>query len=57
MAQKITIILKSVPEGGYFSYCAEIPGSNGQGETVEDCTQNLAEAILLIQRDILEDLS
>ncbi len=29
---------------GYIGYCAEIPGANGQGETIEECLQNLAEA-------------
>jgi predicted RNase H-like HicB family nuclease len=32
----------------YISYCAEIPGANGQGKTKEDCLKNLAEAIELI---------
>jgi predicted RNase H-like HicB family nuclease len=29
----------------FISYCPEIPGANGQGETVEECKKNLADAI------------
>ncbi len=32
----------------YVSYCAEVPGANGQGRTREECLENLAEAITLI---------
>ena len=35
----------------YIAYCPEIPGANGQGRTVEECRQNLAEAIALILED------
>ncbi|MCY7376533.1 MAG: type II toxin-antitoxin system HicB family antitoxin [Pyrinomonadaceae bacterium] len=39
----------------YVAYCAEIPGANGQGRTIEECRQNLAEAIALIFEDRRED--
>jgi predicted RNase H-like HicB family nuclease len=42
-------------EGWYIAYCPEIPGANGQGRTVEECRQNLAEAIALILEDRRED--
>jgi predicted RNase H-like HicB family nuclease len=42
-------------EKWYIGYCPEIPGANGQGETVEVCKQNLAEAIALILQDRRED--
>ena len=32
----------------YISYCAAVPGANGQGKTREECLANLREAILLI---------
>jgi predicted RNase H-like HicB family nuclease len=32
----------------YISYCAEVPGANGQGATREECLANLREAIALI---------
>jgi len=36
-------------------YCPEVPGANGQGQTVEECRQNLAAAVELILRDRRED--
>ena len=32
----------------YVSYCAEVPGANGQGNSREECLANLREAISLI---------
>lgn len=42
-------------EDWYIAYCPEIPGANGQGRTIEECRQNLAEAIALILEDRRED--
>jgi len=39
----------------YIGYCPEIPGANGQGETVEECKKSLTEAIALILQDRRED--
>jgi len=39
----------------YIGYCPEIPGANGQGETIEECKTNLADAIALILQDRRED--
>lgn len=39
----------------YIGYCPEIPGANGQGQTVEECRQSLAEAIALILEDRRQD--
>ena len=39
----------------YIGYCAEIPGANGQGRTIDECRTNLAEAIELILEDRRED--
>ena len=36
--------------------CPEVPGANGQGETIEDAKANLREAIQLIFQDRLEDV-
>lgn len=38
-------------DGGYIAYCPEVPGANGQGETMDECRENLKEAILLILED------
>ena len=35
-------------EGGYWATCLEVPGANGQGESREDCLQNLADAVRLL---------
>jgi hypothetical protein len=32
----------------YIAYCLEIPGANGQGQTIEECRASLADAIALI---------
>jgi predicted RNase H-like HicB family nuclease len=55
MHNEFTAIIEPASEGGYFAYCPEIPGANGQGETVDECRQNLAEAIALILTDRRED--
>jgi predicted RNase H-like HicB family nuclease len=39
----------------YIAYCPEVPGANGQGRTIDECRQSLAEAIALILEDRRED--
>jgi predicted RNase H-like HicB family nuclease len=39
----------------YIGYCPEVPGANGQGDTIEECRESLKGAIKLILRDRLED--
>jgi predicted RNase H-like HicB family nuclease len=39
----------------YIGYCPEVPGANGQGETLDECRESLKEAIKLILEDRLED--
>jgi predicted RNase H-like HicB family nuclease len=39
----------------YIAYCPEIAGANGQGRTLEECRQNLADAIALILEDRRQD--
>jgi predicted RNase H-like HicB family nuclease len=56
MRNEFTAIIESASEGGYFAYCPEIPGANGQGETIEECHQNLASAIALILEDRREEV-
>lgn len=40
----------------YTAYCLELPGANGQGKTVQECKQNLAEAVALLLEDRREDM-
>jgi predicted RNase H-like HicB family nuclease len=35
-------------EGGFWATCLEVPGANGQGETREECLENLREAVKLM---------
>lgn len=55
MRNEFAAVIERASEGGYWSYCPEIPGANGQGETVDECRQNLREAIALILQDRRED--
>lgn len=54
MLGKFTAIFEK-GEKFYIGYCPEIPGANGQGETLEECRESLKEAIKLILQDRLED--
>lgn len=43
-------------DGDWFvAWSPEMPGANGQGETLEECRQNLSEAIALLLEDRCED--
>ena len=55
MKGEFTAIIEPAPEGGYWAICPEVPGANGQGETVEEAKQSLRSAIRLIFEDRLED--
>ena len=56
MKAEFTAIIEKAPEGGYWAICPEIPGANGQGETVEEAKKSLKEAIELILEDRREDI-
>lgn len=36
----------SAPEGGFWAICPEVPGANGQGETLEETRELLAKRML-----------
>ena len=55
MKGELTALIERSPEGGYWALCPEVPGANGQGETVEEVKNSLKEAISLIMEDRLED--
>ena len=40
MKGEFTAIIESAPEGGYWAVCPEIPGANGQGETIEQAKES-----------------
>ena len=56
MKAEFTAIIESAPEGGYWAICPEVPGANGQGETIEEAKNNLREAIELILEDRRQDI-
>lgn len=61
MTNEFTAIVEPAEEGGYWAYCLEVPGANGQGETVEEVLEDLAAAIELalevMREDGLKDVS
>jgi predicted RNase H-like HicB family nuclease len=49
MKQFNAIIHKGEPdEGGFWATCLEVPGANGQGQTREECLDNLKQAFQLL---------
>jgi len=56
MKGELTAIIEKAPEGGFWAICPEVPGANGQGETVEEAKKNLKEAVALILEDRLADI-
>ncbi len=56
MKAEFTAIIEAAPEGGYWAICPEVPGANGQGETIEETKRNLVEAIELIIADRRSDI-
>jgi predicted RNase H-like HicB family nuclease len=55
MKGNFSAIIEKAPEGGYWAMCPEVPGANGQGETIAAAKQSLREAIRLIMEDRLAD--
>ncbi len=54
MRNEFTAIIER--DGEWFiAYCPEVPGANGQGRTIEECRENLSEAIALILEDRRKD--
>ena len=49
MKSGFTAIIEEAEEGGYWAMCPEIPGANGQGETIEEAKNSLEQAIELIR--------
>ena len=48
MKGELTAIIEQSPEGGYWAVCPEVPGANGQGETLEEVKASLKSAVELI---------
>ena len=56
MKAEFTAIIEAAPEGGFWAICPEVPGANGQGETIEDTKDSLRQAIELILEDRKADI-
>lgn len=56
MKAEFTAIIETADEGGFWAICPEVPGANGQGETIEETKQNLKDAIKLLMEDRTEDI-
>jgi len=56
MKAEFTAVIETAPEGGYWAICPEIPGANGQGETINEAKDNLRQAIELILKDRRDDI-
>jgi len=56
MKSEFTAIIETAPEGGYWAICPEVPGANGQGETINEAKDNLRQAIELILEDRRDDI-
>ena len=56
MKGEFTAIIEAAPEGGFWAICLEVPGANGQGETIEETKNSLREAIVLILDDRKADI-
>ena len=44
---KLTAVFMKVPEG-YVAFVEELPGSNTQGDTLEEVRANLKEAVTMV---------
>ncbi len=56
MKAEFTVIIEPAPEGGYWAICPEVPGANGQGETIEEAKASLKAAIELVLEDRRADM-
>ena len=57
MKGELTAVIEPAPEGGFWAICLEIPGANGQGETMEEARKDLQTAIELLLEDREADIS
>jgi predicted RNase H-like HicB family nuclease len=56
MKEEFTAIIEAASEGGYWAICPEVPGANGQGETIEKTKASLRQAIELIFEERRADM-
>lgn len=57
MKGELTAVIEPAQEGGFWAICLEIPGANGQGETVEEARTDLQSGVELLLEDREADIS
>ncbi|MDZ7667400.1 MAG: type II toxin-antitoxin system HicB family antitoxin [Desulfotignum sp.] len=57
MKAEFTAIIEAAPEGGFWAICPEVPGANGQGETIDEVKDSLRQADILrgLPDDAIQD--
>ena len=45
MSHRFTVIFEHVEDGGYHVFCPALAGCHSQGDTLEEATDNIREAI------------
>ena len=56
MKGDLTAVIEPASEGGLWAICLEVPGANGQGDTVQAAKADLLAAVELILQDREEDI-
>ena len=57
MKGELTAVIEPAPEGGFWAICLELPGANGQGETMEEARKDLQAAVELLLEDREADIN
>ncbi|MBK7328576.1 MAG: type II toxin-antitoxin system HicB family antitoxin [Dehalococcoidia bacterium] len=57
MTNEFTAIVEPAEEGGFWAFCLEVPGANGQGDTIEETVENLREGIEFMLAYLREERS
>jgi len=47
MARRYTVIFEKEEDGGYHVFCPVLPGCHTQGETYDEATKNIKQAVKL----------
>jgi predicted RNase H-like HicB family nuclease len=55
MRNEFTAIIELGDDGWYCAYSPEVPSANGQGRTIEEARQDLAEAIEFVLAVLREE--
>ena len=50
-----TVILEREEDGGYHAFCPILKGCHSQGDTFEEATENITEAIELYLESLMAD--